>query len=244
VIPAHGRHALTAICLKQLRRTCDELVANGIEASAVVIACDENLDTAREFGFATVERKNQFLSQRFNDGFQLACDPEINPRPADYAVPCGSDDWVDAPLFFDLPPKDTMVGFQQISFVPPRGDEISFVRVNYQGGAGIRIYPREVLAKVNYRPADEDRYSGCDTSTLLNLRHAWRGALKVVHPDSDARQIVDWKSPDEQLTAYETIIPRYPSVTKKDPFRVLSKIYPAEALAEMQAHYSRELVAA
>ena len=78
---------LTAICLRQLRRTCDSLAENGVQATAVVIADDENLDTARELGFGTVDRDNRFISRRFNDGIQLACDPEFNPRPADYVVP-------------------------------------------------------------------------------------------------------------------------------------------------------------
>ena len=48
-VPAHGRYELTRICLEQLRRTCDALP---YEATAVVIADDENLHTAYELGFA------------------------------------------------------------------------------------------------------------------------------------------------------------------------------------------------
>lgn len=47
IVPAHGRAQLARICLGQLRRTCDALNAEGIAATAVVIADDENLDTAR-----------------------------------------------------------------------------------------------------------------------------------------------------------------------------------------------------
>jgi hypothetical protein len=32
VVPAQGRFFLTAICLRQLRRTCDALTENGISA--------------------------------------------------------------------------------------------------------------------------------------------------------------------------------------------------------------------
>src|SRR5687767_4792022 len=95
VVPAFGRVELARICLRQLRRTCDALQAEGVEATAVVIADDENLDAARELGFGTIERDNRAVSRKFNDGIQLALDPAYNPRPGDYVVPCGSDDWVD-----------------------------------------------------------------------------------------------------------------------------------------------------
>jgi hypothetical protein len=34
ICPAHGRAKLTAICLRQLRRTCDALAADGVAATA------------------------------------------------------------------------------------------------------------------------------------------------------------------------------------------------------------------
>jgi hypothetical protein len=46
VVPAHGRHAIAEVCLRQLRRTCDALAHRGIYASAVVIANDANLELA------------------------------------------------------------------------------------------------------------------------------------------------------------------------------------------------------
>jgi hypothetical protein len=95
IIPAYGRLELARVCLRQLRRTCDALTEHGIEATAVVIADDENLETARELGFGTTVQSNEFLGRKYNDGFQLACDPEYNPRPADYVMPYGTDDWID-----------------------------------------------------------------------------------------------------------------------------------------------------
>lgn len=243
VVPAHGRLALTAICLRQLRRTCDALTEEGIEATAVVIACDENLDTARALGFGTIERDNRFLSRRFNDGIQLACDPAYNPRPADYIVPCGSDDFVDHRILLELPPADTVLGFQRLSFVRADGEEISATCVDYVGGCGIRVYPRQVVARLGFRPADEDRYRACDTSILTNLRRA-HPALNVVHREIDPRQIVDWKSADEQVTPYESIFARHRGEKQSDPFGVLADVFPAEALEEMAEHYARDLVAA
>jgi hypothetical protein len=145
-MPAHGRLGLAAICMRQLRRTIDSLDDNGIRAAAVVVACDENLDAARELGFGVVERDNQFVSRRYNDGIQLACDPKYNPHPADYVVPIGSDDWVDWRLFTQLPPTDRMVGFQRMAFVREDGREITVRFLNNAGGSGIRIYPRQIMA--------------------------------------------------------------------------------------------------
>ena len=65
VVPAHGRLELARICLTQLRRTCDELTHHGIDASAVVVADDDNIETADDLGFAWVKRENRFLSRKF-----------------------------------------------------------------------------------------------------------------------------------------------------------------------------------
>lgn len=237
VVPAHGRLALSAICLRQLRRTCDALTGEGIEASAVVIACDENLETARELGFGTIERDNRFLSRRFNDGIQLACDPAYNPRPVDYVVPCGSDDWVDHRLFLELPPADTVRAFRRLAFVREDGREMTTRHLTYAGGCGIRIYPRQVLERLDYRPADEDRRRGCDTSILGNLTHAGP-LLRVVYGATDARQIVDWKSPGEQLNGYGEL-QSHRLLWQGDPFDELADVFPPAALEEMAAHYRR-----
>ena len=242
IVPAYERFELTAICLRQLRRTCDRLVDEGVRATTVVIADDDNLETARDLGFATVERDNQATSRKFNDGIQLACDPNYNPRPADYVVPCGSDDWVDWRLFTQLPPSGTMVGFQRMAFVREDGLELTVRHLNYEGGSGIRIYPANVMARVGYRPADESRRRGCDTSMLFNLKTA--NAVRVVHRDIDPLSIVDWKSPEHQLNPYKVVSNLHRSELVRDPFQVLAGRYPAEALDEMAAHYQRVAVAA
>ena len=145
VVPAHGRIELARICLRQLRRTCDALVEHGIEASAVVIACDENLDTAAELGFGTVRRDNRFLARKYNDGLQLALDPSVNPRPADYAVPMGSDDWLDYRILLRPPPRDAVLAFRRVAFVDESGSELTETELRYEGGVGIRVYPRRLL---------------------------------------------------------------------------------------------------
>jgi hypothetical protein len=245
-MPAHGRLELAAICMRQLRRTCDALQAEGVNATAVVVADDENLDTARELGFGTVERNNTYLARKFNDGIQLALDPERNPHPADYVVPFGSDDWADHRLFLDLPADDRVVGFQRLAIVREDGREISCRQLDYMGGAGIRIYPAALLQPFGYRPADPDRKRACDTSILVNVAmHHGPERMRIEHRHLHDFQIVDWKSPNENLNLYADLAAVYRPTVTGDPFELLADVYPAEAVDEMRALYaSRELVTA
>jgi hypothetical protein len=296
IVPVHGRFSLSAICLRQLRRTCDSLCENGVDATAVVIGDDANLDVARDLGFGIVKTGNEFVSQKYNHGIQLACDPELTPKPvnlyrvlgrrdyrghepgtefpallqpraeyraiergsiervgvvelkpehyirpdaplADYVVPCGSDDWVDYELFTELPPSDTIYGFQKLSFVREDGLEMVRRQVKVPGGCGIRIYPREVLAALAFRPADEDRKRACDTSIITNLGKATPGRLRVEHRETDYMQIVDWKSPDLQLNPYGSLTFHKTFENPQNPFEALVGRFPDQALAEMAAHY-------
>lgn len=238
VVPVHGRWALAKICLRQLRRTCEELTGHGVRSTAVIVSDAlglRELDKL-ELGFAKVERDNTFLSRRFNDGIQLATDPKYGMN-ADFVVPCGSDDWVDHRLFLEpLPAAHEMHGFQHMCFVNETGTEISSTFLGYEGGAGIRIIPRELVAPLGYRPADEDRERGCDTSILRNLR-AQHGNLKVRHFDTPPHWIVDWKTKGKQLNSYAQVAAFHRSSVESDPFKVLASLYPEDALEEMRQHY-------
>ena len=231
IVPAHGRLPLARICLRQLRRTCDALEHEGVRASAVVVACDENLDTARELGFGTIERDNQQLSRRFNDGLQFAFDPTVNPYPVDYAVFCGSDDWVDHRLFLELPAQDEVGLFRWASFVNEDRTEICS-RYGAMDGWGVRVYPRALIERVGFRPAEEDRNAGCDTSLLIGVRMAIP-RLKTRYGDLHGQQIVDWKSSEQQIHPYSRVAYRAKD-RQPDPYTVLEPLYP-EAVKEMRA---------
>jgi hypothetical protein len=239
VVPVHGRLGLTKICLRHLRRTCDALLERGVKATAVVISDATTLDALNvgELGFGWVRRDNQFTSRRFNDGIQLATDPKFNPAPADFVVPFGSDDWADYRLFAEpLPNRNQIFGFQRMAFVREDGREISTTFLDYQGGSGIRIIPRELVALLGYRPADEDRERGCDTSILTNIRRE-HGKLDIRHWHIHDYQIVDWKTGGEQLNAYKSVTTMRTSQVEDDPFAALAPYYDAEALEEMEQHY-------
>lgn len=241
VVPVHGRLPLAQICLRQLRRTCDALTAGGVDATAVLVGAEEEAGPlADELGFGVVVRDNRFLSRKYNDGIQLACDPSFNSRPADFVVPFGSDDWADWRLFLDLPDQRTMVGFPNLSFVREDGCELTATRLDYAGGCGIRVWPREVMASLGYRPADEDRVRGCDTSILINLQRA--AEFRVEHRDTDPRQIVDWKTEGGNVNPYATVATRWRGQSLGDPYDALADLYQADALDEMREVYG--LVAA
>jgi hypothetical protein len=231
VVPAHGRLQLAAICLRQLRRTCDALSEHGIEATAVVVGDDENLVTARELGFGTIRRSNEFLGRKYNDGIQLACDPEYNPRSADYVMPYGTDDWIDHRILLELPPPDTILAFNTIALVREDAREMTARVLDNAGGAGLRVYPRAIMAQAGYRPADEDRNRGCDTSKILYLKKVAR--FRIHYRQIDPRQIVDWKSATHQVNAYRSVAWR-PARRWDDPFAALADFYSPAALEEMR----------
>jgi len=259
VVPVHGRHRIAGICLRQLHRTCSTLTDRGINAAAVIVGDLENLRAInreteglvsiageRRGPFASVIRDNKFLSRKFNDGIQLACDPAFNPAPVDYVVPCGSDDWVHPDVISILPGNGTVVGFQRLSFVREDGREMATSNVNYPGGCGIRIYPRHLMQQVGYRPADEDRPRGCDTSILRNVQKA-RPNLRITHVEIDPRMIVDWKSPVDQINSYDAV-GMWKRAAVSDPWEQLAGLYDDDLLGEMRVHYAkatgRRLVAA
>ena len=241
VVPVHGRLNMARICLRQLRRTCDALIDERVEATAVVVSDRDALDELDplDLGFATVERDNQYLGRRFNDGIQLATDPRFTDAPVDFVVPCGSDDWVDHRLFLEpLPAANEIQGFQHISFVNETGTEISSRFLNYQGGSGIRIIPRQLVAPLDYRPCDEDRERGCDTSILRNLRVQHGDRLVIKHMQMHDRQIVDWKTRGQQLNSYDEVAALHHGDVRYDPFDVLAEFYPEDALDEMKLYYA------
>ena len=168
----------------------------------------------------------------------FACDPAFNPVPVDYVVPLGSDDWVDWRLFQNLPAPDTMVGFQRMAFVREDGRELTVRHIRSEGGCGIRIWPRHLMAQMDYRPADEDRRRGCDTSMLVNTRQRGGDEFRVEHRDLDPLQIVDWKTAGENLNPYESLA-RHRQELNRDPFDILAGRYPADLLEQMRDHYDR-----
>jgi hypothetical protein len=234
VIPAHGRLEKTAACLRQLKRTCETLKDDyGLTASAVVVADDENLDVARDLGFAALSRDNEPLGRKWNDGYQYAC---WNGE-ADYVVPLGSDDWIDPVILTDLPGPGEIRCHRLSAIVREDGERISPLKIWYDGGDGVRIFPRQVLERVKFRPAEDSRNRAIDTSIMHNLRRFNHGNLPPLrYFDASYWQIVDWKTPGDQLNAYHACY-AYQCEPERDTWETLKDRYPADALDEMRSVY-------
>lgn len=93
VTPAWQRFNISRLVLAQRARLRDALPA-GVTVNCVVIADDENLDIAREFGFDTIELPNDGLGRKVNAGFAYALE-----CGADLVAFIGSDDWLHPDLF-------------------------------------------------------------------------------------------------------------------------------------------------
>jgi hypothetical protein len=69
--------------------------------------------------------------------------------------------------------------------------------------------------------------------------------MRIMHRHLHEFQLVDWKSPAEQMNGSDSL-GVYRAVNTGDPFELLQGFYPEVALEEMREHYAamRELVAA
>lgn len=233
VVPAHGRLELAGICLRQLRHTCDELKKSGIDACAVVIADDENLDIAHGHGFWGYEQENALLGRKFNDGYNLAAREGV-----DFVVPLGSDDWIHHSLITGAPfYPDRIRCARRLVMVAEDGQKFMRLKINYDGGIGMRIMPVALLQPLGYRPADEDRRRGVDTSTLMRLQRAHRFELQLEYYDTESEfQIVDFKSPGANLNTWE-MCEIYGAGPELDPWPALAQHYPADSVSSMWKYY-------
>jgi hypothetical protein len=237
IVPAHGRVTLTRVCLRQLARTCEELGEHGIRASAVIVADDENLETARELDFGWVERANAPLGRKWNDGYEFAC----RIGEADFCVPLGSDDWVDADFIAGFLPADDEIRCSLLSSVVSEdGRKLARLRIRYAIGDGVRVIPRALLEPLGFRPAVEHQPRAIDTSVMQQIERHSR--LRLVYHDVDALQIVDFKS-REQLNSYDACLV-FREGEEIDPWPALAERYPVEAIEEMRALHERSMVAA
>jgi hypothetical protein len=235
VMPVHGREALTRVCLLQLARTCEAVEEFGVKATAVVIGQGQSLAVAEVFGFGTVRSEGyHLLGHKFNDGYQLACDPNFNPEPADYVVPCGSDNWVD-PVIFSRLPDEAIGSFYRIAIVNEEQTQMMRLEVGWKGGAGVRIIPRSFVEATGFRPAAEDRRRAVDTSAIEGIKYALGYFPLIETLDVHPLQIIDWKSHGEQLNSYAMLGGYRRGLSDPNFWEALAEHYPEEALEEMQA---------
>ncbi len=239
VTPAHGRLDLSAVVFDQRRAMIDELRAAGVEADAVVVACDENLELARERGFETVERANDWLGARFNDGYESA-----GLDGATHFVPIGSDSWLD-PAFFDFADPE-LVGVstgRRYALVDEDGLRLARLAAGHFGrgwGVGPHVVPTALLDPP-FRPVAEDIRSGCDGSLLDALTRARPGLpFRFLETSrSPELQYVRLSTRGQQLNPYRSLVARSAGAEVETPWEDLRAVYPAELVAAAEALYAR-----
>jgi hypothetical protein len=221
VTPAYLRYELTEVCLDQRRRVINQLARSGIEAHCVVIADDDNLDIARSFGFDTVERDNEWLGRRFNDGIEHAA-----RQGADWIVPIGSDSWIDPWYFLPLP--DPSMTRTSAMYAAVDTDRMATLTVQGRNGAGPYVIHRDRLP-TSFRPAKDELKRYIDSSTIAGLRDVtWEWVNH--HP----LQYIGFRG-EPHLTPYERLWKAWGNAEMKEPWRELSKFYPAELVSRARA---------
>lgn len=239
VVPVHGRLELTALCLKQLRWTCDLLEPAYIRANAVVVGNDpETLAVAKELRFWVVEQENEPVARKFNDGIDAA-----HIAGADYVVPCGSDNWVHPAWLktMRLPEADEVVCHRQCAIVRADGSELAWLNVSYDGGDGIRVFPTELFKPLDYRPAADYRNRAIDTSIVERLRRLAGWTPKWRYHEWDASEVVGFQSDglDVQLNGYEDLCRAFGTGINDRPWDRLAELYPLDSVAEMERYFAR-----
>ena len=214
VTPAFGRYELSALCFDQRLDVIRALAEAGVAARCVVVADDENIDLARERGFDVVERDNEWLGRRFNDGIEYACQ-----NGASRVIPIGSDSWIDPAYFLPLPPRRETLTSRLYAVVT--ADRMAEVYVNDTKGAGPYVLAREALRSTKYRPARDDIKRGVDSSTIRGLRYRVRWTHREVHPF----QYVGFRGVPH-LTPYRTLVEAWGVREHLDPWSILAEHYP------------------
>jgi glycosyltransferase involved in cell wall biosynthesis len=236
IVPCWKRHELTRICLSNLASTCASLDTLEIEAVGIVIANGRNLDTAKSLGFWTVNRANDGLGAKYNDGIQFAAAEGL-----DYVIPFGSDNLIDPKVVAaSIPDGDQIATFAKTYVLNETGTRGSKQLVDYLGGVGIRIYPTAIFAPCDFRPAESERMFAVDSSITNTLARMY-GKPPYVRADKHEYQIVGVKTNGkEQLNPYAAVSKRFGVAEQRNPLRVLREHYPAETLDALERFYAGE----
>lgn len=230
VTPVLGRQAITRLCLEQRARVLHELAGLGVEAHQVIVGNDENLATAREFGFTVLERPN-VLGLRINDGFEHA----FRLGGADHVMFAGSDTWLLAETLADLPGQGAARSSAWLTFV--NGESIASIERSPAQGWVPWTLSRELMEPLGFRPVPDDQKRLLDSAILdaINTVVHQDDAFEF-HVEDDPLRAVDFRGPwAEQMTPWELLVPV--GHDRPDPFGVLATRYPADLVERLERLY-------
>lgn len=231
ITPAWQRFDLSAVCFEQRRRVMARLAEQGIEARCVVVADDDNLDIARALGFDTVERDNEWLGRRYNDGIEYAI-----AHGATWAVPIGADSWIDPDYFVPLPPDEAKVVRTSQLYAPVEMDRLAVTRVRHRTNpAGPHMFHRGLLRKAHNRPMPDKIRRDTDSltvKTLMPYRYQYR--------DVQTLQYIGFRAPPF-ITQYDTLVRRWGKAEHRKPWELLAQHYDADLVDGAKAAMSKAL---
>jgi hypothetical protein len=211
---------------------CDELKSYGITANSVIIGDDDNLDIARGLDFAVVERDNEFLSRKFNDGYHHAFESGY-----DYCYPVGSDSILTVDQFIHNVGEELPVASHYYCMIHSTGEERIDVSITVPGGIGPLIIPVRMLTKFP-RPIQEDLRRGCDNAARQTILRA--GVEILTRKTEQQWEHVAFQSGITQITDYERIRRVYRAeVTEVDhgTFPEIEKLYDEDTISSIKDYY-------
>lgn len=232
ITPVWRRLELTEIVLKTRRRVCDELLEHGIEADSVIIGNDENLEVAAALGFKTVERNNEFLSRKFNDGYEYAV-----RNGYDYVYPVGSDSILTSDQFINEVGDELPIASHYYTMIHATGKERIDVQIKVPGGIGPLIVPVHLLRDCP-RPIQDDLHRGCDNAarqTFLRAGH------EILTRECHQWEHVAFQSGKTQITDYERIRRVYQadeSEVDNGVFPEIEILYDKDTINAIRNYYS------
>jgi hypothetical protein len=231
VTPAYRRYELSRICFAQRRNAIDRLREEGIYATCVVIADDENLDIAREFDFEVVESDNEWVGRKFNDGYEHA-----SKLGATHVAPVGSDSWVDPDFLIGTLYDDVVTSSRHYARINQFGLLRKQLWVPVLQGVTYAV-PIGMLEKVAHRPCADRINRGCDGSTWQNLERANNGIL-MHWSESHSLETIGFVT-DTNISPYESSGQRYQVSETANPFDDLIVAYPPPLVDRVQNFYEK-----
>lgn len=223
---AWRRFDVTRLVLTQRQRLCEELAARGIQATSLIVADDENLDIAREFGAVTIEAPNEWLGRKCNAALRYAADR------ADWVVWVGSDDWIHRDAFAPLivPPETgpaMIIRGGRLTMVDLATGQLQ--RMNPPSSYGAipwLIESRLIRATRKDSPIRPDLARGLDGSLIRGLRRS-PITFELVLDDPHEFRCVDFKS-SLNLSPFEPAAATYGIGEPEPAWQTLADWFPAD----------------
>lgn len=230
---AWRRFDVTRLALAQRQRLCEELAARGIKAHSLVVADDENLEIAAEYGCETVEAPNMPLGAKCNTGLRHAA------AQADYVVWIGSDDWIHPDVFDPLlqeqnPDRLPIHVGSTVAVVDLTRGRLQHIRTQSDFGAPPWILDSRLLHTTKHdRPIKPWLKRGLDGALVRGIRLNRRPFEFVWHDPHDFR-CVDFKT-DLNLTPFAGVAKHLGYGPEQDAWEPLEQWYPPDLVEQARA---------